>query len=67
MIKKISEGNGWTKLRNAYQYWDSLHPEDELRKSAYSVVLALLKVYNSSCEDPLEELEAEYLDWAFGD
>ena len=67
MIKKISEGNGWTKLRNAYQYWDSLHPEDELRDSAYLTVNALLIIYNNSCEDSIEELGVEYLDWAFGD
>lgn len=60
-------GNEYTKLRQAYDYWDSLSKEHELKESAHDVVKALLINYNDSCKDSEDELAEYELKWLFGE
>jgi len=61
------EGNEWSRLRQAYEYWEALTVDDELKESAMLVTLAFLEAYNDSCVDSEDEITSAELEWLFGE
>ena len=61
----VSEGNEYTKLRNAFNYWYALDNDNEFKEGAYLVTMAMLKGYNDSCTEEMDELDENELEWLF--
>ena len=65
-MNRVSTGNEWAQLKQAYEYWESLK-DGRLKDSAYLAIMALLIVYNDNCSDWEDEIHQSELLYLFGD
>ena len=54
-------------LRKAYQFCESVEKDSNLKIPAKDVVTAFLTIYNESCDEWEDELDADELNLLFGE